>query len=245
MIFPKNEFNKISCKEAFVNKQSLVNMFEYIAKEKLNIHQMLLVNEGSKVFSAFAKGYENKKENVYSVSKSFTSIAIGLLIDRGLLKLDDYVLFYFADELKRYKNEYEALKIKHLLTMTVGQSQDRFISLTPKHNPIEVFFNTDMNDKPGEKFMYSNFASYILSAIVTKVTNKSLNDFLKTEVYEKIGLEDIYWPEFAGYSLGCTGLRLSATDMARFGILLLNEGMWEGEQIISKAYLNKATTKQV
>ncbi|MFO7968689.1 MAG: serine hydrolase [Candidatus Izemoplasmatales bacterium] len=245
MIFPKNEFNKISCKEAFVNKQSLVNMFEYIAKEKLNIHQMLLVNEGSKVFSAFAKGYENKKENVYSVSKSFTSIAIGLLIDRGLLKLDDYVLFYFADELKRYKNEYEALKIKHLLTMTVGQSQDRFISLTPKHNPIEVFFNTDMNDKPGEKFMYSNFASYILSAIVTKVTNKSLNDFLKTEVYEKIGLEDIYWPEFAGYSLGCTGLRLSATDMARFGILLLNDGMWEGEQIISKAYLNKATTKQV
>ncbi|MFW5793966.1 MAG: serine hydrolase domain-containing protein [Bacillota bacterium] len=245
MVFPKNEFNKISCKEAFVNKQSLIDMFEKISDEKLNIHQMILLHEGSKVFSAYAKGYKDKKENVYSVSKSFTSVAIGILIDRNLLDKEDFVLFYFADELKRYKKAYEKLKIKHLLNMTVGQSQDRFIALTPKHNPIEVFFNTEMSDEPGEKFMYSNFASYILSAIVTKVTNKSLNDFLKTEVYEKIGLNDIYWPEFAGYSLGCTGLRLSANDMARFGLLLLNDGNWDGEQIVSKAYLDQATTKQV
>ncbi|MCF7923504.1 MAG: beta-lactamase family protein [Candidatus Izimaplasma sp.] len=245
MIFPKNEFNKISCKEAFVNKQCLIDMFDKIEKDKINIHQMMLLHNGSKVFSVNAEGFHQKKENVYSVSKSFTSVAIGILIDRKLLKLDDYVLFYFADELKRYKKEYEKLKVRHLLTMTVGQKQDRFIGLTPQHNPIEIFFNTEMVDEPGEKFLYSNYASYMLSAIVTKLTNKTLNDFLKEELYDVIGLENIFWPEFKGYTLGATGLRLNVSDMAKFGLLLLNDGKWEDKQIVSKAYLDEASSVQV
>jgi len=245
MIFPKNDFNKISCKEAFVDKHALMDMFDEIESEALNIHQMILLHEGSKVFDAYAKDHEDKKENVYSVSKSFTSIAIGILIDRGLLSLEDYVLFYFSSDLDKYKPEYEKLKVKHLLTMRVGQESDRFHGLTPQHDPISTFFNTPLKHEPGQVFMYSNYASLMLSAIVTKITGQSLNEFLKKELYDKIGLEDIEWPEFKGYSLGCTGLRLSVKDMARFGLLLLNKGAWDGEQIVSQDYIEDATTKHV
>ncbi|MDA3931949.1 MAG: serine hydrolase [Tenericutes bacterium] len=245
MVFPKKEFNKISCKDADVSKAHLVDMFEKIIDEDFNIHQMMLVHEGSKVFDVSADGFEEKKENVYSVSKSFTSIAIGILIDQKILSLDDYVLFYFSDELKDYHKGYEKLKLRHLLTMTVGQRNDRFNGLTPQHNPVEIFFKTELEDEPGQVFMYSNYASYMLSAIVTKVTNMTLNEFLNKHVYSVIGLEGVEWPEFSGYSLGCTGLKLSVKDMARFGILLLNDGLWADKQIVSKDYLDEATKKQV
>ncbi|HKL47208.1 MAG TPA: serine hydrolase, partial [Candidatus Izemoplasmatales bacterium] len=245
MIFPHQEFNKISCKEAFVHKQSLLDMFEYIKQANLNIHQMILLHKGSKVFDAYAHHHKDKKENVYSVSKSFTSIAIGILIDQGLLDLDDYVLFYFSDDLDKYHDGYKTLQLKHLLTMTSGQEKDRFHGLTPQHDPVKIYFNTQLTHRPGEHFMYSNFDSLILSAIVTKITGMTLNDFLKANLYEKIGISDVVWPEFSGFSLGCTGLRLSVKDMARFGLLLLNEGRWEDEQIVSKDYIKKATSYQV
>lgn len=245
MNFPKEDFNKTSCKEAYVNKRHLMDMFDHIEQEKINIHQMILLHNGSKVFDVFAKQDEDKKENVYSVSKSFTSIAIGILIDRGLINLEDYVLFYFVDDLKKYDPGYEKLKLKHLLTMTVGQASDRYYGLSDQHNPLEIFFNTPLAHEPGQAFLYSNFTSLILSIIVTKITGKTLNDFLDVELYQKIGLKDIYWKTFKEYSLGCTGLFLSVKDMARFGLLLLNDGMWDGRQIISKEYLKQATSRQV
>lgn len=245
MVFPKEEFSKISCKDAFVNKHQLISMFDHIIDNQINIHQMILLHQGSVVFEAYANGHEATKENVYSVSKSLTSIAIGILIDQGLLALDDYVLFYFADELKQYLPGYEKLQLKHLLTMSSGQKSDRFHGLTPQHNPIEIYFNTELAYQPGEHFMYSNFDSLILSAIVTKMTGITLNQFLNENLYQKIGLKDIEWPEFAGYSLGCTGLLLSVQDMARVGLLLLNEGRWEDQQIVSNNYLQQATKVQI
>ena len=245
MIFPKNDFNKISCHEANMDKHRLMDMFDKIHDEGINIHQMMVVKDGSKVFDAYAKDHQEKKENVYSVAKSFTSIAIGILIDQGVLSLEDYVLFYFANELKKYEKGYESLKLKHLLTMTVGQKTDRYYGLSEQHNPIEIFFNTPLIHQPGEVFYYSNFTTLMLSIIVTKVTGKTLNEFLDKHLYQKIGLKNVKCKQYKEYTVGCTGLFLSASDMARFGLLLLNEGNWNGEQIVSKSYLRLATSQHI
>lgn len=245
MIFPHQSFNKISSKEAFLDKSTIIDMFDYIKKEDLNIHQMILLHQGSMVFDFYAHQHQGKKENVYSVSKSFTSIAIGILIDQGLLHEEDYVMFYFTDEIDDYQPGYEGLKIKHLLTMTSGQKKDRFHALTPQHNPIRIYFNTPLAHEPGEHFMYSNFDSLMLSAVVTKLTGQTLNDFLKEHLFDKIGIHDPSWPEFSGYSLGCTGLRITVEDMARFGLLLLNDGQWDGQRLVSKSYIDAATSFQV
>lgn len=246
MVFPKQEFNKISCKEANINKGLLIDMFEQIDKEKYNIHAMMLLHEGSKVFDAYAYGYdESVRENVYSVSKSFTSIAIGILIDLKLVNLEDYILFYFTEEVKDYLKGYEELKIKHLLTMSIGQSQDVFRNLTPDSEPFSTFFNVELSDKPGTKFMYNNFASFILSSIVTKVTGKSMNDFLNEYLYKHINVDKPNWDSINDYTFGCTGLHISVSDMARFGHLILNDGLWGEKQIVSKEYLEVASQEQI
>ncbi|MBN2540066.1 MAG: beta-lactamase family protein, partial [Bacilli bacterium] len=160
MVFPKTEFNKASVKDANINKGLLVDLFNQIDEDKLNIHSMLLLKDGSRVFRASAHEYdEDTREEVYSVSKSFTSVAIGILYDLKLLALDDYVLFYFQDDVKEYLPEYESLKIRHLLTMSAGQEKDIFKELTPNDNIFEKFFNQPLIHKPGETFMYSNFCT--------------------------------------------------------------------------------------
>jgi CubicO group peptidase (beta-lactamase class C family) len=232
MVFPKNEFNKISCKEANINKGILVDMFNKIEDKQYNIHSMILLKDGSKVFDAYAHDFsEETRSNVYSVSKSFLSIALGILIDRKLLDLENYVLFYFSEEVKDYLKEYEKLKVKHLLTMT--------------ENPFEIFFNIPLVNEPGSTFLYNNFASAILSAIVTKITGVSLNDFLEKNLYDIIGIDKPHWDSFNGISLGCTGLNINLNDMARFGLLLLNDGKWDQTEVISKDYLDKAFDKHI
>ena len=246
MIFPKSEFNKASVKDADINKGLLADMFDEIDKEKINIHSMILLKDGSRVFRASAHDFtEDTPENVYSVSKSFTSVAIGMLQDMKLVNIEDNVLFYFAKEVDNYLPEYENLKVKHLLTMSSGQERDIFDELTPNDNPFEKFFNTPLKYKPGETFQYHNMSTFMLSAICTMVTGKSVNDFLNEYLYPIIGMEKPEWDQVNNISFGATGLRISANDMARFGLLLLNDGNWDGHQIVSKEYIQEATRKQI
>jgi CubicO group peptidase (beta-lactamase class C family) len=246
MVFPKKEFNKASVKDASLNKGLLVDLFNQVDADKFNIHSMILLKSGSEVFHASAYEYdEDTKDEVYSVSKSFLSVAIGILKDRNLLNLDDFVLFFFEGDIKTYLPEYEKLKVKHLLSMRVGQENDIFREVTLNDNPFEMFFNQPMVNEPGSRFYYSNIASFILSAIVTKLTGKSLNDFLNDNLYKKIGMDQPEWRQRDGISLGATGLQVSSHDLARFGLLLLNDGNWDGEQIVSKEYLTLATKKHI
>ncbi|MFA7076210.1 MAG: serine hydrolase domain-containing protein [Candidatus Izemoplasmatales bacterium] len=246
MIFPKLEFGKKSCKDAGVNKGLLVDMFNKIEEEKYNIHSMMLVHEGEKVFEAYAHDFGiESSSNVYSVSKSFTSIAIGILVDMNLINIDNFVLFYFNDEIKNYLPEYEKLRIRHLLTMTVGQESNQFSNITPQSNPFEMFFNIPIVNEIGSTFLYNNFASFILSAIVTKVTGKSMNDFLNEYLYKKIGIQKPSWSGINNYNFGYSGLNITLQDMSRFGHLILNDGVWNDEVIVSKKYLDQALTKQI
>lgn len=246
MIFPKEEFNKASVKDALLNKGLLVDLFNKVDDDKLNIHSMVLLKSGSEVFHASAYKFdEDTRDEVYSVSKSFLSIAIGILRDMDLINLDDIVLYFFNKDIKSYLPEYQKLKVKHLLTMSVGQENDIFKDIKPNDNPFEMFFNQPLVNEPGTKFYYSNIASFVLSAIVTRITGKSLNGFLNEFLYTKIGIKKPEWRDFEGISLGATGLQVSSHDLSRFGILLLNDGCWNGEQIVSKEYLEEATKKHI
>ncbi len=246
MIFPKQEFQKASVKEANLDKGLLADMFDEIKKQKINIHSMVLLKDGARVFRASAFDHtEDTIENVYSISKSFTSVAIGILIDLKLVNLEDYVLFFFSKEVDSYLPAYEKLKVKHLLTMSSGQSEDIFNRLTPNDNIYQEFFNAPLRYEIGKKFQYQNASTLMLSAIVTKVTGKCVNDFLDEYLYKHIGIEKPVWDQVKNVNFGATGLRISTNDMARFGLLLLNDGNWDGKQIVSKNYLDEATKFQI
>jgi len=246
MNYPRKDFEKASCKDANIEKGMLVDLFDKIESDKMNIHAMILVKDGNKVFDAYASGYgPDVRENIYSISKSFTSVAIGILIDRGLLKLDDMILKFFKDSVNNYRPVYETMTLKHLLTMSVGHPYDYMYNLQPDQDPIKVFFEGDIVDEPGTKFMYNNLCTFLLSAIVTKITKMSLLDFCDIEIFQPLEIEKPVWKSFGAMTLGASGLELSAIDLAKFGHLLLNNGKWREKQIVSKLYLDQATSFQI
>lgn len=246
MVFPHKEFEKASCKDANIEKGLLADMFEFIEKQKLNIHSMILIKDGAKVFDAYAQGFTRfKNEEIWSVSKSFTSVAIGICQDQGKLNIEDVALDYFKNEINTHLPGYEKITIQHLLSMTVGQEKDVLNELTPVDNAIEAFFNVNLIHAPGTVFMYNNHASFMLSAIVTKVTGKSCNDFLDEVLYSVLEIEKPIWDDAENISMGSFGMKLNTVDLAKFGLLLLNDGVWRDHKIVSKEYLAEATKSHI
>ncbi len=246
MVFPHKEFEKASCRDANIEKGLLADMFDFIEKQNFDIHSMILLKDGAKVFDAYAEGfYRFHNEEIYSISKSFTSIAIGICQDQGKLKLDDFILDYFKKDVQNPSPGYEKLTIKHLLTMSVGQEQDILQDLSPKDNAIDKFFHVNLIHEPGTVFMYNNSATFILSAIVTKVTGKSCNDFLEEVLYNVMEINKPVWDSLDGISMGAFGIKLNTIDLAKFGLLLLNEGVWRDTQIVSKEYLKEAGVSHI
>jgi CubicO group peptidase (beta-lactamase class C family) len=247
MIYPRKEFEKASCKDANIEKSLIVDMFEKIEAEKWNLHSILLVKDGAKVFETYAKGSGPEiPEEVYSISKSFTCIAAGICQDKKLFKLTDLVLPFFAKDLKSpVAAAYDHLKIEHLLTMTVGQSEDGIHEAKNGKDPIDIFFHLPLVNEPGTTFFYNNLATYILSCIIHRVTGKKVNDFLDGVLYPVLDIEKPVWKELNGETCGFGGLQMGAVGLAKFGLLLINEGDWRGHRVVSREFVNNATRYHV
>ena len=198
---------------------------------------------------------------MYSVSKTFTSVAVGLAIDEGLLCLDDKVISFFPDDLPEEVSENLAeMDIRSLLTMTCGHDTEPMISrwlggfnFTTEIEGadrgktwVQCFLQHPVPHKPGTHFYYNSVGSYMLSAIVTKVTGQTALDYLSTRLFDPIGIEIPQWetsPE--GINCGGWGLSLKTEDMARFGQLLLQGGKWEGRQVIPESWVREMSTYKV
>lgn len=246
MIYPTRDFEKASCRDAAIDKTELIRLFDTIEDQQINLHSIVLLRDGAKVFDVYADGFgPSTREEVYSIAKSFTAIAIGICQDKGYLQIDQPVISFFRDQVKQHLAATQQITIKHLLTMSVGHSKDYFFELDRSQSLIETFFQLPIDFTPGTHFVYNNFASWMLSAIVSQVTGLSLNDFLDETLYRKIGIVKPQWQSLQGVSLGGYGLSLGALDLARFGHLLLCEGTWKGEVIVSRAFVREATSSQI
>ena len=248
MVFPRLDFEKTSCKDADVEKGRLAEMFDRIEAEGWNLHSLFLARNGAKVFDAYAAGSgPGIPEEVYSCSKTFVAAALGLCQDQGLLKIDEPILPHFASALRKPPLPgYEKVTIRHLLAMAVGTETEGIDPvLAGKVPPEDSFFRLPLVHEPGTHFFYNNYATFLLSRLVWKLTGEKLNDYLDSRLYQKIGMAKPRWREALGNTVGPYGLQLAAPDLARFGILLQNEGFWRGEQVLSAAFVREMGKLQV
>ena len=186
--------------------------------------------------------------NCYSVSKSFTATAIGIAEDMGLLSVEDNILQYFRDELPEKRSELlEQVKIKHLLTQTMG-NKEGFLFEHDKytHNSedwVNLIFSTPLSYVPGEVFVYSNTTYYLLSCIVHKASGLALDMFLRKYLFSAMDIHEFAWETCPrGEIMGATGLYLSTKDMAKLGVLYMNNGIYNGRRILSEQWVKDATT---
>lgn len=187
----------------------------------------------------------NERRNIHSISKSFTSVAVGMAQEAGCFQITDKIAPYFEDKLPA-NPDHRLLEItvEDLLTMRVGMRDAMNAEFrTCTIEDVERYYlSRPMAHQSGQVFDYDTGASYMLAALVQRTMGISVRDFLQEKLFTPLGIENVTWPCCRkGVTIGGSGLMLTVSEMAAFGQLLLQKGEWEGEQIVPALYLNSAT----
>ena len=215
---------------------------------EMNIgHQgYMLYRHGKMCAASVASPYRmTDRRHVFSVSKTWTSTAIGIAVDEGLLTVDDPVISFFPEDLPEViSDNLAAMKVKHLLSMNTGHHNDttgRVAAFEP--NWAKRFLSLEVEHVPGTYFVYNSTATYMLSAIITKLTGQRLLDYLRPRLLNPLGIDDLFWLESPdGINVGGWGIHICMEDMLKLGVLYLNRGVWNGRRILSEAWIDEATS---
>ncbi|MEC0229952.1 serine hydrolase domain-containing protein [Paenibacillus alba] len=229
---------------------AIVAFLGAVETHNLELHSFMLLRNGFVVTEGWWNPYVAELPHLlFSLSKSFTSTAIGLAVSEGILSLDDQVISFFPDETPdEVLPNLSAMQIRHLLMMGTGHAQDTLGSLRKNENGnwAEAFLQQPVEHAPGTNFVYNSGATYMLSAILHKVTGQSLMDYLQPRLLDPLGIYHATWETCPrGIHAGGWGLSLTTESIAKFGQLYLQQGIWNGDRIIPEAWVAEATSKQI
>ena len=228
-----------------VSSPALLDFVEAADKSIDAMNSFMLVRHGYVVAEGWWSPYNAEApHSLYSLSKSFTSTAVGLAIAEGKLSLDDPVLKFFPDDAPSDpSNNLKSMRVSDLLRMSTGHQSEP--QRTPDKPWTTSFLRQAVPFKPGTHFLYNTSATYMLSAIVQQATGMTLLDYLKPRLFEPLGIEHPTWEASPqGISTGGYGLSIRTEDIARFGQLYLRKGEWNGKQLVPSTWIEAATARQ-
>ncbi|WP_285107994.1 serine hydrolase domain-containing protein [Promicromonospora sp. MEB111] len=218
-----------------------------------DVHSVMVLRHGSVVGEAWWHPHTAARPHVmFSVSKSFTSTAVGIAVHEGLLTLDDRVVDLLPDDAPADPGPHlGAMRVRDLLTMTTGHSAstmegiDRTISL-PGAGWARAILAQPVEHEPGTRFVYNTGATYLLSAILHRLTGQRLLDYLTPRLLAPLGITHATWEQDPdGIDVGGFGLSVTTEEMAAFGQLYLQGGVWQGQQLVPAEWVAAATAAQV
>lgn len=209
----------------------------------LYMQDVLILRNGQVLCeAAFGAQDLNAPKHTFSACKSITSLAVGLLIDDGVLSLEDKAADFFEDiAVPATRRRIKDISLEDLLTMRAGVLFSEAEALTETDWPRR-FFNSSLKSEPGTEFLYNSMNTYLLASIVCRKTGRSLSEFLEERLFGPMGITDYYWERCPmGTEKGGWGLYIRPEDMAKLGQLVMDGGVWKGERLISQAYIDLAT----
>jgi CubicO group peptidase (beta-lactamase class C family) len=250
---------------AIANPERLCALIDYLGRpNSLNIHAVVLVRNGRLLFEHYRKRQDERlsiggidykpelKHDVRSISKSVVSLLVGIAIDRRLIASVDEPVYTFFPELASLRSpEKDRILVRHLLTMSSGikwnekppfsesGNSERRMTFAP--DSVRYVFEQPMANEPGKVWNYSGGSTTLLAAIVEKVTEKPLLDFAREALFTPLGISDVEWRNLpSGQPAAAFGLRLRPRDLAKIGQLVLSDGSWNGNRIVSAAWLQES-----
>lgn len=238
-----------------IDSKQLITIFDTVKQRNIPIHSLIVVRNGRLVLDAtFSPYVKGTVHDLASVTKSITSTLIGIAIDKGYIKnIDEPVLGFFPE--RRFANvdsRKRALTLRHLLTMTSGLCSDfrsgeaQNEAVRRSDDWVQTILDAPLVTEPGTHFAYCSAASNLLSAILTRATGMSAEEFARRHLFALLGIRTYIWPgDGHGISNGWGDCFLLPHDMAKIGYLFLNNGMWNGKQIISSEWVSEATREHV
>jgi CubicO group peptidase (beta-lactamase class C family) len=235
---------------AGVSARSIVELLDQLEQHSIECHSLMVVRRGQVVAEGWWAPYSAERPHLlYSLTKSFTSIAVGLAIADGLLSLDDRVVEVLPDHVPADISEQaRRLTVHHLLSMTPGHSEDTLAEaweLEPG-DLVKGFLRLAPEVLEGTRHTYDNSTTFILARMVERVTGQALPEFLDERIFQPMGIDHAEWDRVAsGAAFGFHGLHLTTEAVAAFGELLLRGGRWGDRQLVPSDWIELATSRHI
>ena len=227
---------------------AILEMLDFLEAKRVCMHSFILMRHGAVI----AEGYwppfhKDRQQRMYSVSKSFTSVAIGLMITEGKLKLEDKIADFFPEELPEKPHPFILqATVRDLLMMSTFNP--RSASMRSGRTGVWSFFNLgEPLRPPGTVFSYDTAGTNTLAAIIEKQEDIPFLEYMRPRILDPIGIsKDIYCIQNTdGRSWSGSGVICTTRDLARFALLCMNQGAYEGKQLVSREYMQAATSRQI
>ncbi|CAM4513094.1 MAG: serine hydrolase [Paenibacillus macerans] len=239
-----------SLEELGISARNVIDFLDEMEAQSIELHSFMLVRHGHVAAEGWWEPYRPELPHMlFSLSKSFTSTAIGMAVQEGLLKLDDPVISFFPDDLPdEISPNLAAMQIRHLLMMGTGHAADTTEALHEAEdgNWVKAFLKQPVEHEPGTFFLYNTGATYMLSAILQQASGQTLLEFLRPRLFEPLGIEHPTWETCPrGIHTGGYGLKITTEDIAKFGQLYLQKGLWYGRRLVEESWIEAAVSKQI
>jgi len=253
--WPYDHFETSTPEEQGMSSEKINELFAIIQQRDLDIHHLMIIRNGYVITNCDFYPYTSDNLHILnSVTKGFTSAGIGKAINEGYIKsVDEKVIDYYKEFSLANPSDYKSmLSIEDLLTMTAGfqwsedgnygADYDSYTQMMRSGNPIDYIINQPVTTEPGSQFYYNTGASYLLSSIITQATGLTASEYVYDKILEPIGIENYFWNvDDQGITSGGSALMLTPEDLAKFGYLYLNNGIWDGETILSPEWIEEST----
>lgn len=251
--WPTEGWRTATPEEQGIDSQRLEQMLAVIREKKIRIDSFLIIRNGYLVSETYFSGFElDTKHEIQSVGRSFTATLIGIAIDQGYIKSTDQRIRDFFPQ-RTFANpdaRKEAMTLEDVLTMRTGfewvEAQGAFELMRQNPDWTQYVLDMPMAEAPGERWIYCSICSHILTSILNETTGMNPREFAEQNLFGPLGIKDVRWiAEPSGIPLGAGGFPLTPRDMAKLGYLYLRKGQWNGKQIVSAEWVERATQAHV
>lgn len=238
--------------EQGLDSAKLAEGLRQIQQKNIPIHSLLIVRDGRVLLYATFYPYDGESpHSVGSVTKSLTTLLIGIAIDQGKLRMNDKMVSFFPDAtIANPDARKNAITIRDLASMSSGFDctglPDELTVKAMEASPNWVQFGLDlpMAYKPGTHWEYCGVGMHLLSAILEKATGMTALEFARHNLFNPLGIQEVFWPtDPQGVNMGAGNTRLLPADMAKIGYLYLHGGAWDGKQIVSRSWVDESVKK--
>lgn len=222
---------------------------EVLESSNLSTHNFIIMRNDEILFENYWEPFDKDfLHRMYSVTKSFVALAIGFLEQEGKISLDDPIIKYFPEELKNSTDEnFKNQTIRHMLMMATAKPCTYwFEARTP--NRVAHYFENNINSHPsGTIFNYDSSGSFVLCALVERVTGKDFMEYSREKYLDKIGFsKEAYMLKCpGGHSWGDSALLCTPTDLLKTAMFCMNKGKWNGEQLLNEEFVTAAISRQI
>jgi len=225
------------------------DVYSHLTEE---LHSMIVIKDGNIIYEKYATGHTAGEHHVlWSATKTFTATAVGFARQDGLLDVHDPILKYLReDEIPADHDPLlDKVTIHDLLTMGSGIGDGEYNFEKDKGddiNPVYHLLSYPMEAEPGSRFRYNNNDTHLAGIIVSRVTGKTLKEYLDEKLFSKLGIVNYeWWADPAGNNIGSYGLFLTAENFAKMALFMLQRGEWNGERLLGEDWFDIAMSEQI